>query len=162
MIAEEIEIRWASEPDDVPGAIAVREQVFCREQGVPREEEIDGLDDSAEHLVALAPQGDGERVIATARLLVSGERAKIGRVAVERDWRRRGIAARMLRLAIRRARERGCRRARLAAQLDAVALYEQAGFAVESDEFEEAGIPHVWMGREIAPLDVSRTAGELT
>ncbi|HWJ49898.1 MAG TPA: MSMEG_0567/Sll0786 family nitrogen starvation N-acetyltransferase [Solirubrobacteraceae bacterium] len=150
MAADEIDIRWASEPDDVPGAIALRKHVFCREQGVPIEEEIDGLDDDAEHLVALAPQDGGERVIGTARLLVGGGNAKIGRVAVERDWRRRGIAARMLQLALLRARERGCTRARLAAQLDAVALYEQAGFAVESDEFEEAGIPHVWMGRAIA------------
>lgn len=30
-----------------------------------------------------------------------------------------------------------------------VALYERAGFAVESDVFEEAGIPHVWMGRAL-------------
>jgi len=117
---------------------------------VPLEEEIDGLDDSAEHLVALAPVEDGERVIATLRLLVNGDSAKIGRVAVQRDWRRRGIAARMLQMALLRACERGCRRARLAAQLDAVALYEHAGFAVESEEFEEAGIPHVWMGRALA------------
>jgi len=149
MATEEIDIRWASEPDDVPGAIAIREEVFCREQGVPYEEELDGLDESAEHLVALTPAGDGERVIATLRLLVNGHDAKIGRVAVRRDWRRRGIAARMLQLALMRAHERGCRRARLAAQLDAVALYEQAGFAVESDEFQEAGIPHVWMGRRL-------------
>jgi putative N-acetyltransferase (TIGR04045 family) len=152
MAADEIDIRWASEPDDVPGAIALRKQVFCGEQGVPIDEEIDGLDDDAQHLVALAPEEDGrERVIGTVRLLVSGDRAKIGRVAVERHWRRRGIAARMLQMALARASERGCTRARLAAQLDAVALYEQAGFVVESDEFEEAGIPHVWMGRTLAP-----------
>jgi ElaA protein len=144
MEAAQIDIRWATEPGDVSGAIAVREQVFCREQGVPVAEEVDGLDDSAEHLVAIAP-ADG-RVIGTLRLLVDGDTAKVGRVAVERDWRRRGIAARMLQLALARARERGCVRARLAAQLEAIALYEQAGFAVESDEFEEAGIPHVWMG----------------
>lgn len=120
---------------------------------MPHEDELDGLDDSAEHLVALAPDPDsgGGRVIGTVRLLVDGDKAKIGRVAVERDWRRRGIAARMLQMALLRAREHGCRRARLAAQLDAIALYEQAWFAVESDEFQEAGIPHVWMGRTLVP-----------
>jgi predicted GNAT family N-acyltransferase len=147
--ATQIDIRWATEPSDVPGAIAVREQVFCREQGVPLAEEVDGLDDRAEHLVALAP--DGRRVIGTLRLLIDGDKAKIGRVAVERDWRRRGIAARMLDLAVARARELGSVRARLAAQLQAVALYEQVGFVVESDEFAEAGIPHVWMGRALTP-----------
>jgi ElaA protein len=145
----EIPIRWARGPEDVRGAFAVRERVFCGEQGVPREEEIDGRDQEALHLVALDPQG--ARVIGTLRLLLDADSAKVGRVAVEREWRRRGIALRMLGLALAAARDRGCVRVRLAAQLEAVALYEQAGFAVESDVFEEAGIAHVWMGRRLAP-----------
>jgi putative N-acetyltransferase (TIGR04045 family) len=144
-------MRWARTPEELRGAVALREQVFCREQGVPRADELDGRDEQALHLVALAP--DGRTVIGTLRLLPSGDgqSAKIGRVAVRRDRRRRGIATRMLEMALTRAHELGCGRARLAAQLDAVALYEQAGFAVESDEFQEAGISHVWMGRSLKP-----------
>jgi predicted GNAT family N-acyltransferase len=145
----EIAIRWASRPEELEGALAVREQVFCREQGVPRSEELDGLDGDALHLVALQP--DGERVIGTLRLLLAGPTARIGRVAVERDSRRRGIASRMLEEALARARERGCRQVRLAAQLDATELYERAGFAIESEPFDEAGISHVWMGRTLTP-----------
>ena len=55
----------------------------------------------------------------------------------------------MLDMAVDEARARGCGRARLAAQLEALALYEQAGFSVESGPFEEAGITHVWMGRTL-------------
>lgn len=143
-----IAIRWATGPQDLRGALAVREQVFCREQGVPRSEELDGRDDDALHLVAL--QAGGERVIGTLRLLFAGSTAKIGRVAVERDARRRGVASEMLEQALARARERGCREARLAAQLDATGLYERAGFAVESEPFEEAGIAHVWMARTLS------------
>lgn len=146
----EIEIRWATGRDDVRGAVAVREQVFCREQGVPRDEELDGRDEEALHLVALRPDG---RVIGTLRLLVNGDTAKVGRVAVERDWRRLGIASRMLDVALSGARERGCSEARLAAQTQTTGLYERAGFTVESDQFEEAGIPHVWMGRRLSPDD---------
>ena len=47
------------------------------------------------------------------------------------------------------ARERGCRRARLAAQLEATGLDRRAGFTVESEPFEEAGIEHAWMGRSL-------------
>jgi predicted GNAT family N-acyltransferase len=147
MGAQEIPIRWARDREDVRGALAVRERVFCGEQGVPREEEIDGHDDRALHLVALDP--DRREVIGTLRLLLDGEHAKVGRVAVERDWRRHGIAARMLELALVQARARGCVQVRLAAQLAATELYCQAGFAVESDEFEEAGIQHVWMGQRL-------------
>jgi ElaA protein len=125
----------------------VREQVFCREQGVAKEEELDGLDEQALHLVAVEPAG--ARVIGTLRVLVAGREAKIGRVAVEKPWRRRGIASRMLEIALSGARERGCTSARLASQLQATRLYEEAGFTVESEPFQEAGIPHVWMGRQL-------------
>jgi putative N-acetyltransferase (TIGR04045 family) len=151
MSEPEIAIRWVRDPEDMRGAFAVRERVFCDEQGVPREEEIDGRDEEAQHLVALAP--DGRRVIGTLRLLVDGDRAKVGRVAVEREWRSRGIAARMLALALARARERGCVRVRLAAQMAATGVYRRAGFAVESEPFEEAGIQHVWMGQQLSQSD---------
>jgi putative N-acetyltransferase (TIGR04045 family) len=144
---DDVEVRWAADDVELAGAVAVREQVFCREQGVPKEEELDGLDDRALHLVAVEP--GGARIVATLRLLAAGSEAKIGRVAVESSWRRRGIAARMLEMALARARELGCDRARLAAQMQATRVYEQAGFAVESAQFEEAGIPHVWMGRDL-------------
>lgn len=139
-----IAIRWARGAEDVRGAVKVREQVFCREQGVRRAEEIDGRDEEALHVVAL--EAEGHRVIATLRLLLDADRAKLGRVAVEREWRQRGIASRMLELALAGARERGCVQVRLAAQLQATGLYRRAGFAVESEPFEEAGIAHVWMG----------------
>jgi len=140
-------VRWVGTAHELDGALAVREEVFCREQGVPRAEELDGRDEEAEHIVALRP-GD-ERVIGTLRLLRDGARAKIGRVAVERDWRGQGIASRMLELALERARGLGCSDARLAAQLRATGVYARAGFAVESEPFEEAGITHVWMGRRL-------------
>lgn len=144
----EVTIRWARDGGaDLRGAIGVRERVFVVEQGVPVEEEIDGRDEQALHLLALAPGGE---TVGTLRLLFDGETVKVGRVAVDRDWRGRGIAARMMEIALQRARDRGATRARLASQLEVVGLYERAGFAVESDVFEEANIPHVWMGRDLA------------
>ncbi len=147
----EISIRWAAGPDDRRGALALRDLVFCEEQGVPREEELDEHDERALHVVALErPCGS---VIGTLRLLLEPGEAKIGRVAVAREWRRRGVALRMLQLALEEAREQRSLRVRLAAQLDAVALYEKAGFAVESETFEEAGIQHVWMGQRLSNGD---------
>jgi len=156
-----VEVRWWRSREELEGAFAVRERVFVHEQGVPAEEELDALDEQARHVVALAPASspetgvpDAQRVIGTLRLLVDGERAKIGRVAVEREWRRRGIAVAMLELAIAQARAEGCLRVRLAAQTAASALYERVGFEVESEEFEEAGIAHVWMGMRLGPVSI--------
>ena len=36
-------IHWTDEEPLLKGALALREEVFCEEQGVPRELEIDGL-----------------------------------------------------------------------------------------------------------------------
>jgi predicted GNAT family N-acyltransferase len=146
---EQIVIRWARDAQDVRGAFALREAVFYGEQNVPLQEEVDELDRDAQQLVAIDPRD--EQVIGTLRLLSFGEEAKIGRVAVAKQWRRRGIASQMLDVALTRAREQGFGRVRLAAQVVAVALYEQVGFIVESDPFEEAGIPHVWMSLSLSP-----------
>jgi predicted GNAT family N-acyltransferase len=144
--AVEPELRWVTSAAEFEPALRLREEVFCREQGVPVTEERDGLDASAEHLLAVAGEG---RVVGTLRLLRVGTVAKIGRVAVEADWRGRGIASRMLEAALALARTRGCREARLASQLTATGLYARAGFVVDSEPFEEAGIAHVWMGRAL-------------
>ncbi|HTY95774.1 MAG TPA: GNAT family N-acetyltransferase [Solirubrobacteraceae bacterium] len=142
-------IAWTDEEQLLSRALALREEVFCGEQGVPRELELDGLDSAARHLVAVDPSA-GE-VVGTLRLLRAGETAKVGRVAVRRSWRRRGIASRMLEMAVSQARAEGCTRARLAAQMQATEVYAGAGFAVESEPFQEAGIEHVWMGRRLDP-----------
>lgn len=139
-------MRWVSAEDDLGGAFALREEVFCREQGVAPEDELDGRDDEADHLLALDEDG---RVAGTLRVLAGGDVAKIGRVAVRADSRRQGIALSMLERAIERARAEGFVRARLAAQTNAVEVYRRAGFAVESDAFTQAGIEHVWMGLEL-------------
>jgi predicted GNAT family N-acyltransferase len=44
-------------------------------------------------------------------------------------------------------------RVRLAAQMAATDVYRRAGFAVESEPFEEAGIQHVWMGQQLSQSD---------
>lgn len=145
--AAEIALRWVHGEREIAQALRIRREVFCGEQGVPLAEEIDGRDGDAWHLLASV---EGAGVVGTLRVLgAEGPTAKIGRVAVEPAWRRRGLASAMLAEALARAAALGAARARLAAQTSAVALYESAGFAVESGEFEEAGIAHVWMGRDL-------------
>ena len=136
----------SSEPALLAAALALREQVFVGEQGVPAQEELDGRDGEALHLVALAHSlADGPRNPALAARGGGREnRPRRGGARVSQARHRREHAG-----ALAKARERGARRARLAAQIEALALYEHAGFAVDSAPFQEAGIEHVWMGREL-------------
>jgi predicted GNAT family N-acyltransferase len=139
------EVRPARGQSEIDAALALRYEVFCIEQGVSLEEERDGLDGEALHLVVL---DDGE-VVGTCRLLLVGSEVKLGRMAVAASHRGRGLAAELLVEADVRSRELRAERIALAAQLTAQSLYERAGYAPYGDVFLDAGIEHVMMGKAL-------------
>jgi predicted GNAT family N-acyltransferase len=116
--------------------LSVRQIVFVEEQGVAEEEERDEHDASSIHF--LARDGSGNP-IGTARLLPS---ARIGRVAVLREWRGRGLGRALMNAVVAETRRRGMLRPHLHAQVQTISFYESLGFVISGDEFEEAGIVH--------------------
>jgi predicted GNAT family N-acyltransferase len=136
-----IEVRPARDQSEIDAALALRYEVFCNEQGVSLEEERDGRDGEALHLVVV---DDGE-VVGTCRLLLVGSEVKLGRMAVAASHRGRGLAAELLVEADVRSRELRAEGIALAAQLTAQSLYERAGYAPYGDVFLDAGIEHVMM-----------------
>jgi ElaA protein len=130
---------------DLETVLAIRRTVFIEEQGVSVEDEVDGKDPQAIHLLATsngAPVG-------TARLLLSGETGKIGRVAVLKEARGAGLGKALVLFAVEELARRGAARAKLGAQTHAVGFYEALGFAAVGPEFIDAGIPHREMVREL-------------
>jgi predicted GNAT family N-acyltransferase len=127
-------------------AFELRREVFVLEQGVAAELEIDTLDASATHLVAMVD----ETVVGTLRVLQQDGVAKIGRVAVRAAARGTGIGARLMERAAAIARERGYREIVLHAQVSVAGFYRRLGYVEEGETFEEAGIPHVAMRKTIA------------
>lgn len=120
-------------------AFAIREAVFVDEQKVPLLLEFDGLDDDAEHLLAML---DG-RAAGTLRIRqIGGTIGKIERVAVLKTARGRSVGADLIRAALRRLRERGLREAKLHAQTHALDFYTKLGFAAYGEVFDEDDIPH--------------------
>jgi predicted GNAT family N-acyltransferase len=93
---------------------------------------------------------DGPRLAGTCRLLFDGDRARLGRMAVEPELRGRGIGAEVLDAAERAARRGGARRVTLHAQTAAMALYARAGFVERGERFLEEGIEHVTMEKTLA------------
>lgn len=141
-----MEIREPAGGDELRAAFDLRYEVFCDEQGVPLELELDEYDADALHLVAVE---DGT-VVSTCRLLQVGDTVKFGRLVVAQSARRRGIAAAMLAEAERRAREMRAHRVVLSAQTYAVKLYEDAGYVAFGDTYQDAGIEHISMERDLA------------
>lgn len=131
---------------DLSDAFDVRRSVFIEGQDVPESIEMDGKDDDAIHFVIL----DGDQPVGTARLrMPEPEMAKPERVAVLEAYRDQGVGRRLMDLIESEAREQGCSRAALHAQTHVIDFYEKLGYEVTSEEFEEAGIPHVEMEKAL-------------
>lgn len=122
---------------------SIRHQVFVIEQRVPADLEWDGIDAQCRH--ALAEDNAGN-AIGCGRLLPDGH---IGRMAVHATWRDRGVGGALLAYLVELARAEGHRRVLLNAQVNAMRFYAHRGFTPMGEEFEEAGIPHRAMVREL-------------
>ncbi|MFB6082860.1 MAG: GNAT family N-acetyltransferase [Halorientalis sp.] len=139
-------IEVVADDDGLADAFAVRRDVFVDEQGVDEAVEIDGRDDDAVHVIAY----DGERAVGTARLRTVGdETGKVERVAVRRERRGEGLGRELMDAVEDLARERGLNLLVLHAQTTVEGFYRDLGYETVSDEFEEAGIPHVEMRKRL-------------
>lgn len=117
----------------------VRTVVFIDEQHVPINLEWDDLDATAQHLLAV---NDANEPIACARILNNGS---IGRMAVLKAWRGRGVGSALLKRAMEIQLQHGIQNITLSAQMHAIAFYEKAGFEVISQPYLDADIQHVDM-----------------
>lgn len=141
-----VEIVAAVSDEQIAAAHAIRRRVFIEEQRVPEGIELDADDARAFHAIAIR----GGQVLGCGRYVEHGEgEVKIGRMAVIRELRGSGIGRAILEFLMRAARERGYRRAILHAQLTAQEFYLKQGFQPFGEVFEEAGIPHRAMSREL-------------
>lgn len=123
-------------------ASPIRFTVFVEEQRVPVELELDEFDPLSCHAVAWV---DGTPV-GTGRLLPDGH---IGRMAVRPAWRGRGVGAALLEALIDEAGRRGMGRLALNAQTHALGFYARFGFTPVGDVFDDAGLPHRTMVRDL-------------
>ncbi|MGH8765821.1 MAG: GNAT family N-acetyltransferase [Burkholderiales bacterium] len=124
-------------------AAPIRMQVFVEEQRVPADIELDEHDAQSIHAIAYDARGGA---IATGRLLLDGH---IGRMAVLKQWRGRGVGGSLLEKLIDRARQRGDGVVVLSAQTHALAFYRSHGFVEEGEAYAEAGIMHQQMRRTL-------------
>ena len=144
-MAEEITVKRVETEDDLEAAIGVRFRVFVDEQAIPPEEELDEDDAIATHAVALA---DG-RAVGTGRVVIRDGVARIGRMAVDRAYRRRGVGGLLLRFLEAEAQAQGAAEYVLHAQEYVKAFYAAHGYAERGDVFLEVDIPHVEMRKGV-------------
>lgn len=151
-----VAIRVAEGEADLALVRDVRREVFIVEQNVPEELEYDRYDGTSVHLLAVGPDGAG---LGTGRLIF-GEQAReltggvegrvlLGRLAVLPAARGTGLGAELVRAIEAAGAERGASEVELHAQVRALGFYERLGYVAEGPVYDDAGIPHRTMTRQL-------------
>jgi predicted GNAT family N-acyltransferase len=141
MLEHDYTIEIANWQADMDALKAVRTAVFIVEQRIPEEDEWDADDALSVHVLARDASG---RPIGTGRLTPA---RMIGRMAVLRDWRGKGVGDALMRTLIEQADARHWPELSLHAQTYAIPFYERHGFVGTGPVFDECGIPHQLMRR---------------
>ena len=80
--------QWLDGGEELAEAFAIRIEVFCDEQGYSPEMELDEQDKTSRHLLLW----DGKTAVATGRLYWKDkETIGLGRIAVRKPWRGKGV-----------------------------------------------------------------------
>jgi predicted GNAT family N-acyltransferase len=141
-----ITVRKARDAAEVQAARDLRVKVFCGEQGVDPELEVDGLDDEATQVVALDESG----VIATCRLRYpEAGICKLERMVVDARQRNLGVGGRLMEWAEEEARDNGAKTMVLNSQVRAQAFYASCGYEPEGEIFMDADIEHIRMTKSL-------------
>ena len=144
------EVRPVRTAEEQEAVFAVRMIVFVEEQAVPPEEELDVYDLTAAHFL-VCRKAEPKGIIATARLVDKGNGlGKIGRVAVLKDYRGKGVGALLMRHTEEAALAQGFTSLILEAQVHAIPFYAKLGYAAEGEVFLDAGIEHRLMRKIIS------------
>lgn len=126
-------------------AYAVRRAVFIEEQKVPENLEMDEHENESIHFVGYV----GGKPAAAGRLRFLDGYGKLERICVLKNLRGQHYGKDIIRAMEETIRSRGFHKAKLNAQTHAIGFYQSLGYEVISDEFMDAGIPHVTMVKEL-------------
>ncbi len=124
--AREISVAVARSVDDLMRVMSVRTAVYMAEQRCPYDEEFDGNDFSATHLIGYV----GDEPAGCLRIRFFADFAKIERVAVREPFRQTRLAFHLIRGAIEVCRMKGYRRLYGHAQKRLANFWSHFGFKV--------------------------------
>ncbi len=131
-----LEIKQIINTLDLDKVFAIRRQVFCIEQDVTEEIEMDDFDDVATHILAYIDN----KPIGTARWRLTAEGTKMERFAVLKEYRGKGVGEALVKYTLEKIKDNDL--IYLNAQESVIKFYEKYGFTVVGNRFYEANIPH--------------------
>ena len=129
-------------------AVAIRNTVFVKGQGVPHSIEIDANEAYCIHFVLY---DDKDKAAATVRLLPNKDLTQLilQRMAVLEAYQGQGLGSILLKEAEDFAQEQSFQTISLHAQLRALKFYLNNGYQEIGKIFEEAGIQHITVEKSL-------------
>lgn len=158
----QLSIKQIREENELVKILKLRYEVFCIEQKVPIDEEIDHFDilDLAHDDVLHYGVYQNNEVVASLRVLNYQDYLKIGRVVTKRTHRNQGIIAKLFEVVLSDLFFLFPKKRKivLESQKHVIAMYQKFGFIAEGDYFYDANILHKKMTRQnISPFLYTHT-----
>ena len=137
----------AIDSDDYQKGLEVRRIVFVIGQNVPEEDEVDQFEKSSNHFIASID----DKVVGAARWRDTGDYIKLERFAVLDEYRGKGIGSALVDKVMQSIRSKHAPGTRLLlhSQIPAISLYARFNFIEKGEIFEECGILHRTMVRQL-------------
>ena len=133
-----------------PNIKMIRKTVFEDEQGFIDEfDEIDNSDNVVHMLLCYDDESIG-----TCRCYKENGEYKIGRVAVLKEYRGKGLGEELVKQAEKKIYEWGGREVVLSSQVRVQGFYEKLGYVAEGDVYMDEMCPHIKMRKKLEPSSI--------
>jgi predicted GNAT family N-acyltransferase len=144
--------------EDMMKVVSIRSAVYIAEQDCPYDEEFDGNDFSATHLIGYV----GNEPAGCLRVRYFGEFAKIERLAVRHEFRNSKLAFKLARAGVELCRAKGYRRLYGHSRKDLVNFWRRFGFEpiANRPEFAFSDVPYVEIVQDIRASETAITIGD--
>lgn len=142
----QLSVRVARSVEDFMRAVAIRGAVYIGEQECPYEEEFDGNDFSATHLIGYV----GDEPAGCMRIRYFADFAKVERLVVRKEFRSSGLSRQIVQSSVGLCESKGYQRVYVYAQKRLIRFWTKCGFVVpngarelEFSDFDYVEMIHV-------------------
>ena len=119
-----LKIKLVKSKEDLEQTINIRKEVFIKEQNVPLDIEIDGLDLESEHFIAYL----NNEPIGCARIRTNKNYTKLERIAIIKKHRYKGFGTQLIKFLIDYCRKKNFGEIIIHSQTCVIDFYEKFGF----------------------------------
>ena len=144
-----LKIKKAENRETLDACLCVRNAVFTVEKNISKEIEVDENDTLTGRCDHFLLKYDGKPAGALRCMRIGNGTVKLQRFCILKEFRNQGLGRKITEFVEGYYRNNSFARVELDAKYEAFEFYEKCGYRKVSELFEEAGIPHVKMVKEL-------------